>query len=168
MNEQERELERKLRELRGQVPPPPHLQSSVARALRSGTHAAPSPRRAWPRVAMAAALAVVATVTVSVWMTRSGTQAPTAEDSVAERLELIRAEVDSIIATLKSDRPEDARRLEAEFDRVLSSLAAVAGRDGAGPDSDTSEQEFATLLDEQLRLVDLAVSLKLGEPGKRE
>lgn len=168
MNEQERELERKLRELPGQVPPPPHLQSLVAQALRSGTHAPPSPRRAWPRVAMAAALAVVATVTVSVWMTRTRTQAPTAEESVAERLELVRAEVDAIIATLEADRPEDARRLEAEFDRVLSSLAAVAARDGVGPDAGEPQQEFAALLDEQLRLVDLAVSLQLGGSGDRE
>lgn len=170
MNEKEpeQELERKLRELRDQVAPPPHLRESIVGALRAQPRPTPRPRRSWPRIAIAAALAVVATVTVSIWLARPGNQERTAEQSLAGRLELVRDEVESIISALEAERPQDARRLEAEFDRVISSMTEVAEQVAGGPDDDASQQEFVTLMDEQLRLVELAVSLQIAGNQDRE
>jgi hypothetical protein len=166
--EQEHELERNLRELRDQVGPPPHLRESIVAALRAQPRPTPGTRRPWARIAIAAALAVVATVTVSIWFVGQGNQERTAEQSLAGRLELVRDEVESIISALEADRPQDARRLEAEFDRVISSLTEVADQVAGGRDDEVSQQEFVTLMDEQLRLVELAVSLQIAGDHDRE
>lgn len=161
MNEQEQALERKLRRLQDQVTPPTHLQSSIEQVLATEAGTSPSRRPPWTRIAMAAALAVIATTAISVWLIPNGDRARAAEESLEARLELVRAEVESIIAALEAERPEDAGRLSAEFDRVIASMSEIAGQIARGRNEDSSGRELAMLMHEQLLLVDLAVSLQI-------
>ena len=160
MNEQKHEIEERLRELRDEVAPPPQLQGAIVEELRSQSGAQPRPRRLWSRVAVVAALLIV--TTLSIWLTRTSYGPETADESLEGRLEFVRTEVELIMSALEEEHPEDARRLDAEFDRVLSSMSAIAAQVDQRGDADGRRNEFATLMDEQLRLVELAVALQIA------
>lgn len=164
MRKDDQELRRALRTLPAEVEPPTELKARIDdEILRIGAHPETRRRRLPLAIAAAAALVVITIGTmVGIGISVDGSRRAPGEVSLAPRVAEVRREVESIVASLEAVAPHDAQRLRLEFNRVLTAMSEVAEEIDRGRSDGESRGRLAALVDEHLRLLDHAVSLRLA------